>query len=102
MNNDLHNSGPDAELRWRSAHIFAVGVDVKWLYGFHAQARSLKILHFPNAQVPAEVHRRKHARKPEGIDASNHAYVELAVIHFGVGCDLHSPAISWCVGESRQ
>src|SRR6266849_3553943 len=69
---------------------------------FKAQLRSLEVIHLADGQMPPEVDCGKHAEEFEGIDAANHADVELAVIHLRVGRDLHPAAVSGSIGESRK
>src|ERR1700683_2227709 len=102
MNNDSQRPAVDAYLDWSTANVLAVGIDTERSSSLHAQVLCLEVLHFANVQVSAEVNRGKHRCKPEGIDAANHADIELAVIQLCVRRDLHAAAVSGSVGESRQ
>src|ERR1700688_2851016 len=90
------------QLDWSLANEFAVGVHVEWGLGFHSHARGQKILDAVDRHVSAEIDSRKHAEQFEGVNASDHADIELAVIHSRMRRNLHAAAISGSVGESGQ
>src|ERR1700674_1342456 len=102
MNNHLQRPTLNAHFDRRLADVFAVGVNIQRDVGFHPQACGLEILYAANVQVASEVDSWKHAGESEGIDAANHADVELSVIHFRAGRDLHPAAVGGSVGEGSE
>src|SRR5437660_11111161 len=57
------------------ADVFAVSINIKRSFGFHAQACCREVIYFADVQMAAKVNCRKHAEKLEWIDAADHANV---------------------------
>jgi hypothetical protein len=64
----------------RAAHLLAICVDFKRSFGFHTEARALKIIHFADAQVAAKIDYGKHAGQLERINTADRTHVEMAIV----------------------
>src|SRR6266852_2555667 len=102
MNNHPKHIATNCDFDRGLADILAVGVDVEGMLGFDAQARGLKVIDLRHAEVPPKIDGWEHAEQFERIDAAHDADIQQAVVHFGVGSDLHAPTIRGSVGEGCE
>src|ERR1700722_7728365 len=76
-----------------AAHVLAICVDFKRSFGFHAEARGLKMVHFADAQVAAKIDCGKHAGELQRNNTTDKANGEMAIVDLRVRSNLHPVAV---------
>ena len=89
IDNDVQRLRRHSDFNGRGAHVLAIGIDVEGCLSFHLKAIGLKILHFADMQVAAEIDGGKETEQLEAIQASDDTRIEaMARQASGVDVDL--------------
>src|SRR5208282_4959771 len=100
--NHMQRSRAHGNLGGSLAHKLSISVNLKRRLCLHVYSLGPRILNFRQQEMAPEVHRRKHAQKPEGIERVDAADVELAIRKICLRRDAHAIAIELRVGEGGE